>query len=111
MSDNFHYPYNSGMLAELKEAAFEYLLTNPGTEFPDFQHDLVANYPTEVTDAYGDDPEEVYARLSDLWETEYHDPKTGIEQTFSEWALTFANDYAVGIYYYLIEAMADRPKT
>lgn len=94
-------------MAELKEAAFEYLLLNPGSEFGDWQTGLVSDYPTEVVDALGTDPEDVYARLADLWESDYCDPKTGVEQEFSEWALSFTNENAVGIYYFLVDACAD----
>lgn len=92
---------------DLKAAAFEYLLLNPGSEFGDWQTGLVSDYPTEVVDALGTDPEDVYARLADLWESDYCDPKTGVEQEFSEWALSFANENAVGIYYFLVDACAD----
>lgn len=92
---------------ELEAAAFEYLLINPGSEFGDWQQGLISDYPAEVVDALGNNPTEVYADLADMWEQEYADPKTGIEQTFSEWAMSFANENAVGIYYYLVDACTD----
>lgn len=94
-------------MAELQEAAFEYLLLNPGSEFGDWQQGLISDYPTEVVDALGTTPEEVNANLADLWESDYCDPKTGLEQKFSEWAMSFANEYAVGIYYYLVDTSTD----
>lgn len=93
--------------AVLREAAFEYLLLNPGSEFGDWQQGLISDYPTEVVDALGTNLEEVYAELADLWESDYEDSKTGIEQKFSEWAMSFANENAVGIYYYLVDACTD----
>lgn len=92
------------LTAELQEAAFEYLLLNPGSEFGDWQQGLISDYPTEVVDALGNNPEEVNAALADLWESDYEDPKTGTCQKFSEWAMSFANEYAVGIYYFLVDA-------
>lgn len=92
--------------AELKNAAFEYLLLNPGSEFGDWQQGLISEYPTVVVNALGTDPEDVYAALADLWENDYEDPKTGLDQKFSEWAMSFANEYAVGIYYFLVDACA-----
>ncbi len=92
---------------ELEAAAFEYLLINPGSEFGDWQQGLISDYPAEVVDALGNNPTEVYADLADMWEQEYADPKTGIEQKFSEWAMSFANENAVGIYYFLVDACAD----
>lgn len=90
----------------LRNAAFEYLLLNPGSEFSDWQQGLIENYPTEVVDALGTNPEEVNAALADLWESDYEDERTGVEQKFGEWAMCFANEYAVGIYYFLVEACA-----
>lgn len=95
------------LMDELKAAAFEYLLLNPGSEFGDWQQGLITEYPTEVVDALGNNPDEVFAELSDLWESDYTDPKTGIEQKFSEWAMSFANEHAVGIYYFLVDARTD----
>lgn len=92
---------------ELEAAAFEYLLINPGSEFGDWQQGLISDYPAEVVDALGNNPSEVFADLADMWEQEYADPKTGIEQKFSEWAMSFANENAVGIYYYLVDACTD----
>lgn len=89
---------------DLKDAAFEFLLLNPGSEFGDFQNGLIEGYPCEAVDALGSDPEEAFCALADLWESDYLDPKTGLEQKFSEWAMSFANEYAVGIYYSLVEA-------
>ena len=92
---------------ELKAAAFEYLLLNPGSDFGDWQNGLIEEYPAEVADALGTNPGEVYAALADLWESEYEDPKTGIWQDFHEWAECFCNDASVGIYYYLVDACTD----
>lgn len=92
------------IIDELKTSAFEYLLLNPGSEFGDWQKGLIDEYPTEVVDALGTHPEQVYADLADLWETDYQDPATGMEQKYSEWAMTFANEYATGVYYFLVDA-------
>lgn len=37
--------------SELQEAAFEYLLLNPSSEFDDWQQGLISDYPAEVVDA------------------------------------------------------------
>lgn len=92
------------LTAELQEAAFEYLLLNPGSEFADWRDGLIEQYPSEVVDAFGTDPQEVYASLADLWESEYTDPKTGLWQDFRQWAECFCNESSVGIYYHLIDA-------
>lgn len=95
------------LMDELKDVAFEFLLLNPGSEFGDWQQGLISDYPTEVVDALGTNPEEVNAALADLWESDYCDTKTGIEQKYSDWAMSFANEYAVGVYYFLVDACAD----
>lgn len=102
--DSYEDDYTDTSMDDLKAAAFEYLLLNPGSEFGDWQQGLIQEYPTEVVDALGNNPVEVYSDLADLWESDYEDPKTGIEQKLSEWAMSFANEYAVGIYYYLVDA-------
>lgn len=104
MNGEFLFYETDPLMDELKAAAFEYLLLNPGSEFGDWQQGLISDYPTEVVDALGTNPEEVNAALADLWESDYEDPKTGTCQKFSEWAMSFANEYAVGIYYYLVDA-------
>ncbi len=104
MNGEFQYTETDTLMDELRDAAFEYLLLNPGSEFGDWQQGLIQEYPAEVVDALGNNPHEVYAGLSDLWESDYTDPKTGIEQKFSEWAMSFCNEHSVGIYYYLVDA-------
>lgn len=89
---------------ELKASAFEYLLLNPGSEFGDWRQGLIDEYPTEVVDALGTDSEQVYADLTDLWESDYYDPITGMEQKYSEWAMSFANEYTTDVYYFLVDA-------
>lgn len=92
------------LMDELKDAAFEYLLLNPGSEFGDWQQGLIEDYPTEVVDALGNDPEDVYSSLADLWEKDYEDTKTGLEQRLCDWALAFATEQSVDIYCKLVEA-------
>lgn len=107
MTEINKYNKTATLESELQEAAFEYLLLNPGSEFGDWQQGLISDYPAEVVDVLGNNPPEVYARLTDLWEQEYTDPKTGLSQKYSEWAMSFANEYAVGVYYFLVNACKD----
>lgn len=58
----------SDFYAELKEAAWNILHENPGTDFGDWQMMLIEQYPTEVVDALGTNPPEVFAELSDWWD-------------------------------------------
>lgn len=110
MDGTFPWGETDPLMNELKAAAFEYLLLNPGSDFGDWQKGLIEDYPTEVVDALGNNPNEVYSDLADLWERDYLDPKTDMEQKFSEWAESFANESAVGVYYYLVDACADLKK-
>jgi hypothetical protein len=95
------------LMDELKHAAFEYLLLNPGSEFCDWRQGLIQEYPTEVVDALGNDPDEIYSDLANLWQDDYLDPTTGIEQSYAEWAQCFSNEPSVGIYYFLVDACKD----
>ena len=90
-------------LEELKAAAFEVLLLNPGCEQSDWAQILVEQYGTELIDAYGTDPREIYSSLADLWESPHHDKASGLEYDYREWAEAFATDTAVQMYYDLIK--------
>ena len=90
-------------IEELKAAAFEVLLLNPGCEQRDWADLLVEQYGTEVVDAYGKDPAEAYASLEDLWETPYLDEVSGLEYDFKTWAEAFSTDASVQMYYDLTE--------
>lgn len=107
MTRKFSYCTPDPLMEELRDAAFEYLLLNPGSEFGDWQKGLITEYPTEVVDALGNNPVEVYSDLAHLWEADYTDHKTGLEQKFCEWAMSFANEHSVGIYYFLVDACSD----
>lgn len=104
MNGEFPYFETDTLLQELKDAAFECLLIHPGSEFADWRNNLIEQYPAEVVDALGNIPDEVYAGLADLWETDYTDPNTGLCQAYKEWAEAFTNEAAVGIYYHHVEA-------
>ena len=91
--------------AELKEAAWNILHENPGTDFGDWQMMLIEQYPTEVVDALGTNPPEVFAELSDWWDCmDYDDGVMEIPHTFREWAEYFATERSVELYDLLVEA-------
>ena len=89
-------------MSELKAAAFEALLLNPGCEQSDWAKILVEQYGTEVVDAYGDNPMELFAELADLWESPYFDKNSGLEYDYKTWAEALWTDAAVQMYYDLI---------
>ncbi|MCI7787007.1 MAG: hypothetical protein MR489_05360 [Prevotella sp.] len=86
-------------LDELKAAAFEVLLLNPGCDQSDWTNILVEQYGTEVVDAYGKDPAEAYASLADLWESPYFDTNSGLEYDYKTWAKAFATEKSVMMYH------------
>ena len=91
--------------ADLKEAAWNILHENPGTDFGDWQMMLIKQYPTEVVDALGTNPPEVFAELSDWWDCmDYDDGVLEIPHTFREWAEYFATERSVELYDLLVEA-------
>lgn len=77
---------------ELKDCAWNIVKENPGVDRSEWIEKLIRQYPTEVVDAYGTNPPEVYQELSDLWEMEYTDPETGDWNSFAGWSEYFAND-------------------
>lgn len=99
---------DEALLQELKAAAFEVLMLNPGCEQSDWAKILVEQYGTEVVDAYGTDPAEAYASLADLWESPYFDRNSGLEYDFKTWAEAFSTDAAVQMYYDLTERKSRR---
>lgn len=91
--------------ADLKEAAWNILHENPGTDFGDWQMMLIEQYPTEVVDALGTNPPEVFAELSDWWDCmDYDDGVLEIPYTFQNWAEYFATERSVELYDLLVEA-------
>ncbi len=75
---------------------------------PDFYAELKEaawKYPTEVVDALGTNPPEVFAELSDWWDCmDYDDGVLEIPHTFREWAEYFATERSVELYDLLVEA-------
>lgn len=91
--------------AELKDAAWNILHENPGTDFGDWMNMLIEQYPTEVVDAIGSHPAETYASLADMWDSDdYEDEATGECHSFKDWAEYFATDRSVELYDLLAEA-------
>lgn len=89
----------------LKECAWNILHENPGSEFGDWQMMLVEQYPSEVVDALGNCPADVFSALADMWDSnDYHDPDTDMCHTFAEWAEYFATDRSVELYDLFAEA-------
>lgn len=90
-------------LEELKSSAFEVLLLNPGCEQSDWADILIEQYGTELIDAYGTNPQDVYASLAELWESPYFDKNSGLEYDYKTWAEALWTDAAVQMYYDLTE--------
>lgn len=91
--------------AELKEAAWNILHENPDTDLENWKMMLIEQYPTEVVDALGTNPPEVFAELSDWWDSMgYDDGITDLCYTFRDWAEYFATERSVELYDLLVEA-------
>ena len=91
-------------LEELKAAAFEVLLLNPGCYCSKWITILTEQYGTELTDAYGTNPQDVHASLVELWESPYFDKCSGLEYDYKTWAEALWTDAAVQMYYDLTES-------
>lgn len=84
---------------ELMQGAWQILHDEPGTEREDWIQELLAQYPTEVVDTFGTNPPDAFAMMDDWWDSkEYEDPITGINETYKDWALIFANEMATEVY-------------
>lgn len=100
-------------IQELKDAAWNVLKENPGIDCPEWIDILIRQYPTEVVDAFGSNPPEVHHQLTDMWEMEYTDNRTGDWHSFAEWAEYFATDRSVELYelYSDVKEELNRTKT
>lgn len=79
--------------AELVEAGWNVIRENPGIDCQEWINELIRQYPTEVVDALGNNPMEVFHTLADLWDyKEYTDPNTGEWHTLKDWAEYYATD-------------------
>ena len=94
-----------GFFEELKQAAWNILHENPGTEYGDWIAMLIEQYPMEVVDALGTNPVEVEAQLCDMWDcNDWEDEETGECHSFATWAEYFATDRSVELYDMLVDA-------
>lgn len=79
--------------AELVEAGWNVIRENPGIDCEEWINELIRQYPSEVVDALGVNPPEVFHMLTDWWEyKEYTDPETGEWRTLQEWSEFYAMD-------------------
>lgn len=104
---NGEYPYREtdSFMEELKRAAFNAIYKDGCDNCGDWIDTLVNCYSEEVVDALGNNPNEVYAELEDIWETmDYEDPRTGICLTYQNWAEYFTGEFAHTIYNKLIKS-------
>lgn len=91
--------YRDELMDALKDAAFQVLIDNPGSDLCDWRKTLIEEYGPEVTDALGNNPPEVFEMLDDIWGSPYLDKCSGLEYDFNEWAEAFATDASVRMYY------------
>lgn len=95
----------SDFVGELQEAAWAVLKGNPGTDMAEWIELLFEQYPAEVIDALGTDEETVRGTLSWWWTCEvFTDKKTGMTETYRDWAAYFATERSVKLYEMLSDA-------
>ena len=95
---------SSELLYELKCAAWNVLHDNPGIDCGEWISILIDEYPSEVADALGSNPPEVYRKLAEWWEwMVFEDEDADTVCTFRDWSKYFANERAVESYDMLAE--------
>lgn len=73
--------------AELRQCAWTVVCENPGCFFDKWTQTLMAEYPGELVDALGIDPEDAMDSLRDMWESgEFEDTETGVRHVLKDWA-------------------------
>lgn len=60
-------------IGELVEYGREVMEEDPAQDCQDWINVMIRRYPTEVVDAFGTDPQEVFHALTDLWEEHFSD--------------------------------------
>lgn len=97
---NGEYPFceTDPIMDELKRAAFMVLHDNAGCEQSDWQDLLIEQFAEQVTDALGNNPNDFFPALADLWESEYYDEQSGLDMDFHDWAAAFATEQAIEVY-------------
>lgn len=106
--DEKRYEISDEFEKDLKDAAWNVLRENPGCDCSDWIDILIRQYPTEVVDTLGNNPPEVYAELTNWWDSmEYDDEATGICEKFRDWAEYFATERSVELYDMLVEAKSE----
>ncbi len=96
---------------DLKDAAWDVLHENPGSNCRMWIETLIGEYPTEVVDALGTDPDEIMDQLAQWWRSmKYNDEITGLCYTFGEWAEVFASDQSVADYNALVKRLVEQDR-
>ena len=104
MNGEFPYCETDPFMGALKRAAFEAIYKDGCDDCGDWIDTLINCYSEEVVDALGNNPPEVFAALTDIWErTDYEDPRTGFSMTYQKWAALFAVEYGLEVYEELIK--------
>ena len=108
MEDDVKYKRTMDPDYVLREAAWNILHENPGCVYEQWRQKLMEQFPAEVADALGVNPEEVYKRLSNIWSfSEFEDTDTGECHTIRVWSEYFATERSVELYDSLSEARRD----
>ena len=79
MNGEFPYCETDSVMDKLKKVAFDTLWRYGSEDCGGWINDLLACYPEEVADALGNNPPEVFAALTDIWErTRANKPRRGV---------------------------------
>ena len=91
---------------DLKDAAWDVLHEHPGIDCRRWMELLIREFPTEVIDALGTDPEEINEQLNQWWVAmRYLDDVTGLHYTYREWSEVFVTDQSVADYDALVKQL------
>ena len=90
--DSMEDEYAPDFVEELKDCAWNIVRENPGIDRTEWIDELIRQYPTEVVDAFGTNPPEVFHALADLWDMEYTNPDTEEWNSFAGWSEYLATD-------------------
>ncbi len=89
---------------DLKDAAWDVLHEHPGADCRRWMECLIREYPNEIIDALGTEPEEINEQLNQWWVAmRYLDDVTGLHYTYREWSEVFVTAQSITDYDSLVK--------
>lgn len=88
----------------LREDAFEVILTHPGIDKAHWAAVLITEYKETLYDALNPTGfADICDKLDNLWMEQYYDEASGQTHTYQEWSQVISDETSLMMYYNLVE--------